>query len=80
MTPLIPFCALNVSVLLLSMQGQKALRFHPKYIYLCSEDERRSYGFGRHEGINDRVINDRIKIFGCTIGLKVMRYNIVFLP
>ncbi len=29
-----------------SMQGQKALGFHQKYLYLCSDDERRSYGFG----------------------------------
>ncbi len=28
---LLPFLALNVSVALLSMQGQKALGFHPKY-------------------------------------------------
>ncbi len=36
----------NISVALLSMQGQRALRFHQKYLHLCSEDERRSYGFG----------------------------------
>ncbi len=35
----------NISVVLLSMEGQKALRFHQKYLNLCSEDERRSYGF-----------------------------------
>ncbi len=28
---------------LLSMEGQKALRFHHKYLNLCSEDERRFY-------------------------------------
>ncbi len=39
---LLPFWALNVSVALLSMEGQKALRFHQKYLHLCSEDERRS--------------------------------------
>uniref|UniRef100_A0A673GY65 WAP four-disulfide core domain 2 n=1 Tax=Sinocyclocheilus rhinocerous TaxID=307959 RepID=A0A673GY65_9TELE len=27
------------------MQGQTDLRFHPKHLNLCSEDERRSYGF-----------------------------------
>ncbi len=26
-------------VLLLSMQGQKSLIFHQKYLYLCSKDE-----------------------------------------
>ncbi len=36
----------NISVVLLSMQGQRALRFNQKYLNLCSEDERRSYGFG----------------------------------
>ncbi len=35
---LLPLQALNVSVGLLSMQGQKA-GFHQKYLYLCSEDE-----------------------------------------
>ncbi len=32
---------MNVVVLLLSMQGQKSLGFHQKYLNLCSEDERR---------------------------------------
>ncbi len=41
---LLPFWALNVSVAL-SMEDQKALVFHPKYLNLCSKDERRSYGF-----------------------------------
>ncbi len=35
----------NVSVALLSMQGQTALGFHQKYLSLCSKDEQRSYGF-----------------------------------
>ncbi len=35
------FCALIVVVPLLSMEGQKALGFHQKYLNLCSEDERR---------------------------------------
>ncbi len=35
----------NISVALLSMQGQRALGFHQKNLNLCSEDERRSYGF-----------------------------------
>ncbi len=47
--------------------GQRALRFHQKYLNLCSEDERRSYGFGTTCGW---VINDRIFIFGSTNPLK----------
>ncbi len=45
MMSLLPLWALIVVVPLLSMEGQKALRFHKKYLNLCSEDER-SYGFG----------------------------------
>ncbi len=37
----------NISVTLLSMQSQKALGFHQKYLYLCSKKEQRSYGFGK---------------------------------
>ncbi len=40
MMSLLSFWALNVSVALQSMQGQKALGFHQKYLNLCSEDER----------------------------------------
>ncbi len=58
---LLPFWALNVSVVLLSIQGQKSLGFHQKYLNLCSEDEWRSYGFGRTRGW---VINDRFFILG----------------
>ncbi len=36
----------NISVVLLSMEGLKALRFKQKYLNLCSDDEWRSYGFG----------------------------------
>ncbi len=64
---LLPFWALNVSVALLSMQGQKALRFHQKYLNLCSEDEQRSYRFGTTWRW---VINDRIFIFVWTNPLK----------
>ncbi len=46
--------------------GQRALRFHQKYLHLCSEDERRPYGFGTTWGW---VINDRISNFGWTIPL-----------
>ncbi len=35
----------NISVVLLSMEGQRALRFHQKYLNLCSEDEQRFYEF-----------------------------------
>ncbi len=38
----------NISVVLLPMEGQIALRFHQNN--LCSEDERRSYGFGMTRG------------------------------
>ncbi len=47
-----------------SMQGQKALGFHQKYLNLCSEDEWRPYRFGTMWGW---VINDQI--FGWTIPL-----------
>ncbi len=41
----------NITDVLLSMEGQRALGFHQKYLNLCSEDERRSYGFEMtHEG------------------------------
>ncbi len=63
---LLPFWYLNVSVPLLSMQCQKALGFHQKYLNLCSEDERRFYGFGTTWGW---VINNIIFIFGWTITL-----------
>ncbi len=45
----------NIVVALLSLQCQKALGFHQNYITLCSEDERRSYGFGTTWSINDRI-------------------------
>ncbi len=41
------------------MQGQKALRFHKKYLNLCSEDERKVL-----QVWNDmRMSNNRIFIF-----------------
>ncbi len=46
MMSLLPFWALNVVVVLLSMGGSEALGFHQKYLNLCSEDEERSYGLG----------------------------------
>ncbi len=63
---ILSFCALIMVVPLLSMQGQKALGFHQKYLNLCSEDERRSYRFGTRWGW---VINDIILIFGWAIPL-----------
>ncbi len=44
---LLHFWALNVSVAMLSMQGQKALGFHEKHLDLGFEDKQRSYGFGK---------------------------------
>ncbi len=64
MMSLLLFWVLNVSVALLSMQGQKALGFHPKYINLYSKDEWRSYRFGMTW---EWVIDDRIFIFGWTV-------------
>ncbi len=45
--------------------GPESLGFN--HLNLCSEDEWRSYGFGKARGW---VINDRIFIFGWTITLK----------
>ncbi len=56
-------------------EGQKALRFHQKHLNLCSEDERRSYGFGTTWG---RVINDRIFIFGWAIPLIISLFKLFF--
>ncbi len=64
---LLPFWALNVVVVLLSMEGQKTLGFYQKYLNLCSEGERRSYGFGTTWGW---VINDWVFIFVWTMPLK----------
>ncbi len=50
MMSLLPFWALNVSVALLSMEGQKALGFNQKNLNLFFEDEQRSYGFGITQG------------------------------
>ncbi len=44
-TSLQPFWALKMSVALLSMQGQKDLEFHTKYLNLCSL---RSYSLELH--------------------------------
>ncbi len=55
------FWALNMVVALLSMEDQKALRFHQKYLKLCFKDEQSSYRFGTTWGW---IINDIIFIFG----------------
>ncbi len=47
MISILRVCAL---IVLLSMEGQRALGSHQNYLNVCSEDERRSYGFGTHEG------------------------------
>ncbi len=58
---LLSFWALNVVVVLLSMEGQKAFGFHQKYLNVCSKDEQRSYRFGTARG---RVIINRIAQLG----------------
>ncbi len=53
---LLRFWVLNMVVVLLSLEGQKALGFHQKYVFnLCSEDKQRFYGSGMTRGW---VIND----------------------
>ncbi len=69
------FLGLNMVTPLLSMQHQKALRFHQKYLNLCSEDEQRSYEFGTTWGW---VINDRIFIFRWTIPLRFYKNTLFF--
>ncbi len=59
----------NISVVLLSVKGPRTLRFHPKYLILCLEDERRSYRLGTTLWW---VITERIYIFGWTVPLKVI--------
>ncbi len=73
---LLPFLALNVSVALLSMQGQKALGFYQKYLNSCYEDKRRSYMFRTTWA---RVINDRIFIFAELFLLVVAKNICVFM-
>ncbi len=64
---LLRFCALIVVMSLLSMKGQRALRFHQKYLNLCSEDEQRTCRFGMTQGwaINDNFhfwVNEPFKL------------------
>ncbi len=72
-TSLLHFRALIVVVPLLSMEGQRTLGIHKKYLNLCFEDEQRSYGFGKTWR---RVINDRIIIFGWTNPSFTLIYHI----
>ncbi len=64
-------------VVLLSMEGLRALRFKQKYLNLCSDDERRSYWFGTTSGW---VIKEVIFIFGWTNPLREphKRYKFYF--
>ncbi len=50
MMSLLSFWALNVSVQLLSIQGQKAVGFHQKYLNLSSKMNKGFTGLERHEG------------------------------
>ncbi len=47
---LLPFWALNVSVALLSMQGQKALGFHQNILICVPKMNEGLTGLERHEG------------------------------
>ncbi len=55
-----------------AVEGQIPLRFHQKYVNLCSEDEEPSYGFGTTWGW---VINDRFFILGWTNPLNVLIFQ-----
>ncbi len=50
MMSLLRFCALMVLVPLLSMKGQKALRFHQKYLNFVPKTNEGLTGLERHEG------------------------------
>ncbi len=65
----------NITVVLLSMMGQRALGFHQKHLNLCSEDEQRYYDFVTMWGW---VIKDRIFIFGRTIPLNCANYVFLY--
>ncbi len=59
--PALPWC--HIAVALLSVEGQRALVFHQKYLNLWSKDERRPHEFVLTWG---EYLNDRIFIFGWT--------------
>ncbi len=69
---LLIFWALNISVVLRSMQGQKALGFNQKYLNLFPMIYR-SHKSGTRWGW---IINDRIFLFGKTIPVKVWIWEI----
>ncbi len=54
----------NISVVLLSMEGMRALRFKQNHHNLCSDDERRFYGFGIIFGWTN-PLTDRHKCMLC---------------
>ncbi len=64
---LLPFWVLNMVVVFLFLEGQKALRFNKKYLNLCFKDERMSYKFGMTWGW---ITNENICILGWSITLK----------
>ncbi len=74
MMSLLHFWALNMSVALLSMQGQKALGFHKKILICVPKMNKGFTSLERHDG---GVINDRILILGWTIPLKVRSHLIL---
>ncbi len=47
---LLHFWTLVGLITVMSMEGQRALGIHQKYLDLCSEDEQSSYGFGTTRG------------------------------
>ncbi len=67
-----PWC--HIAVALLSVEGQRALVFHQKYLNLWSKDERRPHEFVLTWG---EYLNDRIFIFGWTIPVRYIS-NICF--
>ncbi len=60
------FLCIDCGSILAVYGGSDSSQIPSKYLNLCSEDERRSYGFGTTWGW---VINERIFIFGWTIPL-----------
>uniref|UniRef100_A0A672KZS5 TATA box-binding protein-associated factor RNA polymerase I subunit B-like n=1 Tax=Sinocyclocheilus grahami TaxID=75366 RepID=A0A672KZS5_SINGR len=67
-------------------EGQRAVRFHQKYLNLCSEDERRSYRFGTTQGmVSERCVPymnihesfpEELSLFG----KDVQFFNVRYLP
>ncbi len=79
-----PYCisgSENISVALLSMQGQRALQFHQKYLTLCSKDERRSYWFWttlEQQWVNF-LVNYPVKWINCDKRAFMIFTNVIFL-